>query len=93
MNLRCLQPSEARHWLLFIHNSNRPFTSALPDRTLYKVFLGSKLDLSMLHVWDCTAYVLVQRDKRPLESLGPHMKKCVFIGCSGYAFTLQLEKS
>ena len=34
----------------------------------------------MLHVWGCTAYVLVQKDKRPLGSLGSHMEKCVFIG-------------
>ena len=34
----------------------------------------------MLCVWGCTAYVLIQRDKRPLRSLGTHMEKCIFIG-------------
>src|SRR5882762_11622167 len=34
----------------------------------------------MLRVWGCTSYVLIQRDKRPLGSLGSHMEKCVFIG-------------
>ena len=29
----------------------------------------SKPDVSMLRVWGCTAYVLVQKDKRPLGSL------------------------
>src|SRR6201996_5886691 len=69
----------------FIHTSNRSFTSALPDMTPHEAFLGSKPDLSMLRVWGCTAYVLIQRDKRPLGSLGTHMEKCVFIGYpSGY---------
>jgi hypothetical protein len=44
--------------------------------TPHEVFLGSKPDLSMLHVWGCTAYVLIQKDKRPLGSLGSHMEKC-----------------
>ena len=64
----------------FIHTSNRLFTSALPDSTPHEAFFGSKPDLSMLRVWGCTAYVLIQRDKRPLGSLGTHMEKCVFIG-------------
>jgi hypothetical protein len=34
----------------------------------------------MLRVWGCTTYVLIQRDKQPLGSLGAHMEKCVFIG-------------
>jgi hypothetical protein len=34
----------------------------------------------MLRVWGCTAYVLIQKDKRPLGSLGAHMEKCIFIG-------------
>ena len=63
----------------FIHTSNRSFTSALPDMTPHEAFLGSKPDLSMLHVWGCTAYVLIQRDNWPLQSLGTHMEKCVFI--------------
>jgi hypothetical protein len=34
----------------------------------------------MLRVWGCTAYVLIQKDKRLLGTLGPHMEKCIFIG-------------
>jgi hypothetical protein len=64
----------------FIHVHNRVTTSALPDSTPYQSFLGSKPDLSMLRVWGCTAYVLIQKDKRPLGSLGSHMEKCIFIG-------------
>ena len=60
----------------FIHTSNRLFTSALPeDSTPHEAFFGSKPDLSMLRVWGCTAYVLIQRDKRSLGSLGTHMEK------------------
>ena len=43
-------------------------------------FIGAKPDLSHLHVWGSTAYVLIQRDKHPLGSLGVHMEKCIFIG-------------
>jgi hypothetical protein len=57
----------------------------LLDSTPHEAFLGSKPDLSMLRVWGCTAYVLIQKDKRPLGSLGSHMEKCIFIGYpSGY---------
>ena len=63
----------------FIHTSNRLLTSALPDSTPHEAFLGSKPDLSM-RVWGCTAYVLIQRDKRLLGSLGTHMETCAFIG-------------
>ena len=64
----------------FIHTSNRLFTSALPDSTPHEAFYGTKPNLSMLRVWGCTAYVLIQRDKRLLGSLGTHMEKCVFLG-------------
>ncbi len=64
----------------FVHVHNRVTTSAVLDRTPHEAFLGSKPDLSMLRVWGCTAYVLIQKDKRPLGSLGSHMEKCVFIG-------------
>ena len=64
----------------FVHVHNRVITSTLPDSTPYEAFLGSKPDLSMLCVWGCTAYVLIQKDKRPLGSLGSHMERCVFIG-------------
>ena len=64
----------------FIHIHNRVTTSALVGTTPHEAFLGSKPDLSMLRVWGCTAYVLIQKDKRPLGSLGAHMEKCIFIG-------------
>ena len=64
----------------FIHIYNRVTSSVLPESTPYEAFLGSKPDISMLWVWGCTAYVLIQKDKRPLGSLGSHMEKCIFIG-------------
>jgi hypothetical protein len=64
----------------FIHVHNRVTTTALPVSTPYQSFLRSKPALSMLCVWGCTAYVLIQEDKRPLGSLGSHMEKCIFIG-------------
>jgi transposase InsO family protein len=64
----------------FIHVSNRFTTAALQGVTPHEAFLGTKPDLSHLRVWGCTAYVLIQRDKRPLGSLGAHMEKCIFIG-------------
>jgi hypothetical protein len=64
----------------FIHTHNRVTTTTLPGSTPHKAFLGTKPDLSMLHVWGCTAYVLIQKDNRPLGSLGSHMEKCIFIG-------------
>ena len=42
--------------------------------------LGVGSQHSHLCIWGCTAYVLIQRDKRPLGSLGAHMAKCIFIG-------------
>ena len=64
----------------FIHVHNRVSTTSVTGMTPHEAFLGSKPDLSMLRVWGCTSYVLIQKDKRPLASLGPHMEKCVFIG-------------
>ena len=64
----------------FIHISNRFSTAALQGVTPHEAFIGTKPDLSHLRVWGCTAYVLIQRDKRPLGSLGVHMEKCIFIG-------------
>ena len=64
----------------FIHVNNRVTTAALLDSTPHEAFLGRKPDLSMLRVWGCTAYVLIQKDKRSLGSLGPYMEKCIFIG-------------
>ena len=48
--------------------------------TPHESFIGNKPDVSMLHIWGCTAYILVQKDKQPLGSLGSHMEKCIFIG-------------
>ena len=74
----------------FIHTCNRFLTSALPDSTPHEALYRTKPDPSMLHVWGCTAYVLIQKDKWPLGSLGTHMEKCVFIeypqGCKGWKF-------
>jgi hypothetical protein len=64
----------------FIHVHNRVITTPLPDSTPHEAFLRTKPDLSMLRAWGCTAYVLIQKDKRPLGSLGSHMEKCIFIG-------------
>jgi len=64
----------------FIHVSNRVTITSLQQATPYEAFYGSKPDLSHLCVWGCTAYVLIQKDKRPLGSLGAHMEKCIFIG-------------
>ena len=58
----------------FIHVSNRFTTAALQGATPYEKFIGAKPDLSHLCVWGCTAYVLIQRKKRPLGSLGVHME-------------------
>ena len=32
----------------------------------------------VLVIWECVAYVLIQRDKR--AKLGSHIEKCIFIG-------------
>src|SRR6267142_5546375 len=64
----------------FIHIHNRVTTTALPGSTPHEALLGIKPDVSILRVWGCTAYVLIQKDKRPLGSLGSHMEKCVLIG-------------
>jgi hypothetical protein len=64
----------------FIHVSNRISSAVLSDVTPHEAFIGTKPDLSMLRVWGCTAYVLIQKDKRQLGSLGAHMEKCIFIG-------------
>ena len=63
----------------FIHVSNRFTTTTLQGATPHEAFIEAKPDLSHLRVWGCTAYVLIQRDKCPLGSLGVHMEKCIFI--------------
>jgi hypothetical protein len=55
-------------------------TTLLQGATPHEAFCGSKPDLAHLRVWGCTAYVLIQKDKQPLGSLGVHMEKCIFIG-------------
>jgi transposase InsO family protein len=57
---------------------NRCPTAALDNATPYELWNGRKPDVSHLRVWGCTAYVHVQKDKRP--ALHPHYEKCVFIG-------------
>ena len=47
----------------FIHVSNRVRTTSLQGSTPYEIFCGSKPDLTHMHVWGCTAYVLIQKDK------------------------------
>jgi len=64
----------------FIHVSNKVSTTTLQGVTPHEAFHGSKPDLSHMRVWGCTAYVLIQKDKRPLGNLGAHMEKCIFIG-------------
>ena len=64
----------------FIHVWNRTPTSAVPGKTPWETFYGTKPDVSMLRVWGCVAYVYIQKDKRDWGSLGSHMEKCIFIG-------------
>jgi hypothetical protein len=65
----------------FIHISNRVTTTSLQGSTPHEAFYRNKPNLSHLRVWGCTAYVLIQNDKRPFGSLEVHMeKKCIFIG-------------
>src|ERR1700712_3703123 len=61
-----------------VHVWNRCPTDAVKGATPYELWNGRKPDVSHLRVWGCTAYVHVQKDKRP--GLGSHMEKCVFIG-------------
>src|SRR6201746_2156918 len=61
-----------------VHVWNRCPTDAVRGATPYELWNGRKPDVSHLRVWGCTAYVHVQKDKRP--GLGSHMEKCVFIG-------------
>ena len=61
-----------------VHVWNRCPTEAVRGATPYELWNGRKPDVSHLRVWGCTAYVHVQKDKRP--GLGSHMEKCVFIG-------------
>jgi hypothetical protein len=61
-----------------IHVWNRCPTEAVRSATPYELWHGRKPDVSHLQVWGCTAYVHIQKDKRP--GLGSHMEKCVFIG-------------
>jgi hypothetical protein len=61
-----------------VHVWNRCPTEAVRSATLYELSHGRKPDVSHLRVWGCTAYVHIQKDKRP--GLGLHMEKCVFIG-------------
>src|SRR5438445_9145531 len=61
-----------------VHVLNRCPTDALKDSTPYEMWHGVKPDVSHLRVWGCTAYVLIQKDKR--HSLDSHVEECIFIG-------------
>jgi len=61
-----------------VHVWNRCPTDAIKGCTSYQLWTGTKPDVSHLHIWDCTAYVYIQKDKT--EGLGSHMEKCIFIG-------------
>jgi hypothetical protein len=61
-----------------VHVWNRCPTAALDNATPYELWNRRKPDVSHLRVWGCTAYVHVQKDKRP--ALHPHYGKYVFIG-------------
>ena len=65
----CLQHSGGRHWPLSFTAATDPSLQHSQTAHLMRVFHGTK-DLSLLHVWGCTAYVLIQRDKHSLGSLG-----------------------
>jgi len=53
-------------------------TAAVDNAMPYELWHGCKPDVSHLQVWGFTAYVHVQKDKRP--ALHPHYDKCVLIG-------------
>jgi len=47
----------------FVHIWNRCPTDAVDGATPYELWYGDKPDVSHLRVWECTAYVHVQKDK------------------------------
>ena len=61
-----------------IHVWNCLPMSSLKGMTPYEAWFKRKPDVSHLRVWECLAYVFIQKDKR--HSLQPHMEKCVFMG-------------
>jgi len=63
---------------VLVHVWNRCPTAAFDRATPYELWNGRKPDVSHLQVWESTAYVHVQKDKRAV--LHPHYDKCVFIG-------------
>ena len=72
-----------RYWVeclaALIHVLNRcPTSSLLEDITPFEIWYKKKPDADHLRVWECVAYVHVQRDK--CSSLGSCMEKCIFIG-------------
>ena len=73
---------------VLIHVWNGCPTAALDNAMPYELWNGCKPDVSHLQVWDCIAYVHVQKDKCP--ALHPHYEKCVFIrypdGYKGWKF-------
>ena len=61
-----------------VHIWNRCPTDAVGGATPFELWHGHKPDVSHLRVWDCPAYVHVQKDKR--SAFGSHFEKCIFIG-------------
>ena len=58
---------------------NRPQQNGVAERanrTMEEAIISMLYESGM----PTTAYVLIQKDKRPLGSLGSHMNKCIFIG-------------
>ncbi len=61
-----------------IHVWNCLPTSSLKGMMLHEAWFKRKSDVSYLRVWECLAYVFIQKDKR--HSLQLHMEKCIFMG-------------
>ena len=69
----------------YIHNR---VPSESVSSTLYELWKGKKLDLSIMRLWVCTAYI--HNTSHEYEKLGPMGRKCIFIRYSkfskGYIF-------
>ena len=57
---------------------NRSPTAAIPDKTPFECWYGSKPDLTHLRVFGCIAYVHVPNELR--KKLQPKSQKCIFMG-------------
>jgi hypothetical protein len=61
-----------------IYIMNRTLTATVHGMTPKEKFIGKKLDVSYLRMFDCIAYLHVPDEKR--SKLDPKAEKCVFIG-------------